>query len=114
LALQAGERGKGRVEAEESDADELCAEVGDLPLALVLLGARLSGRPDLRLSQLLEDLRAKGAEAKALQQAHPELGAPRGVVEALLISWEPLSDAAKSLGLFELVWLFWTGSIVNL
>ena len=99
LALQAGERGKGRVEEEESDADELCAEVGDLPLALVLLGARLSGRPDLRLSQLLEDLLAKGAEAKALQQAHPELGAPRGVVEALLISWEPLSDAAKSLGL---------------
>jgi len=99
LALQAGERGKGRVEEEESDADELCAEAGDLPLALVLLGARLSGRPDLRLSQLLEDLLAKGAEAKALQQAHPELGAPRGVVEALLISWEPLSDAAKSLGL---------------
>jgi len=98
LALQAGEGGPERLEAEPQAADGLCEEVGDLPLALVLLGARLAERPDLRLSQLLEELRAKGAEAKALQQAHPELGAQRGVVEALLISWEPLSPAAKSLG----------------
>ncbi|MFN9623417.1 MAG: tetratricopeptide repeat protein, partial [Cyanobacteriota bacterium] len=97
LALQAGVGGPERLEAEPQAADGLCAEVGDLPLALVLLGARLSERPDLRLSQLLEELRAKGAQAKALQQAHPELGAQRGVVEALLISWEPLSPAAKSL-----------------
>ena len=71
--------------------------MGDLPLALVLLGARLAERPDLRLEQLLADLQAKGAAAKALQQAHPELGAKLGVVEALLISWEPLTDPAKSL-----------------
>jgi tetratricopeptide (TPR) repeat protein len=99
LALQAGERGGERLQAESQAADGLCEEVGDLPLALVLLGARLAERPDLRLSQLLDDLRAKGAEAKAVQQAHPELNARRGVVEALLISWEPLSPAAKSLGL---------------
>jgi tetratricopeptide (TPR) repeat protein len=98
LALQAGEGGPERLKAESQPADGLCAEVGDLPLALVLLGARLAERPDLRLGQLLVELRAKGAEAKALQQAHPELGAQRGVVEALLISWEPLSAAAKSLG----------------
>jgi tetratricopeptide (TPR) repeat protein len=99
LALQAGEGGGERLQAQPQAADGLCEEVGDLPLALVLLGARLAERPDLRLSQLLVDLRAKGAEAKALQQAHPELNARRGVVEALLISWEPLSPAAKSLGL---------------
>ena len=99
LTLQAGMLGKERVQAEEQAADELCEEVGDLPLALVLLGARLAGRPDLRMSQLLEDLRAKGAEARALQQSHPELGAQRGVVESLLISWEPLSGRAKSLAL---------------
>ncbi|MFN9661287.1 MAG: hypothetical protein ACK6BC_13125, partial [Cyanobacteriota bacterium] len=98
FALQAGEDGPERLQAEPQAADGICAEVGDLPLALVLLGARLSERPDLRLSQLLEELRAKGAQAKALQEAHPELGAQRGVVEALLISWEPLSPAAKSLG----------------
>ncbi|MFN7820660.1 MAG: tetratricopeptide repeat protein [Cyanobacteriota bacterium] len=98
LALQAGEGGPERLQTESQAADGLCEEVGDLPLALVLLGARLAERPDLRLSLLLEELRAKGAEAKALQQAHPELGAQRGVVEALLISWEPLSPAAKSLG----------------
>jgi hypothetical protein len=98
LALQAGEGGPERLEEEPQAADGLCADVGDLPLALVLLGARLAERLDLRLSQLLVELRAKGAEAKSLQQAHPELGAQRGVVEALLISWEPLSPAAKSLG----------------
>ncbi|MFN6338072.1 MAG: hypothetical protein ACK41W_04985 [Cyanobacteriota bacterium] len=98
LTLQAGEGGPSRIEAEVQAADALCAEVGDLPLVLVLLGARLAERPDMKLSQLLADLKAKGAEAKALQQAHPELGAQRGVVEALLISWEPLSEAAKSLG----------------
>ena len=97
LALQAGEGGTHRLKAEEQAADGLCSEVGDLPLALVLLGARLAERPDLRLEQLLADLQAKGAAAKAMQQAHPELGAMRGVVEALLISWEPLSDPAKSL-----------------
>jgi tetratricopeptide (TPR) repeat protein len=97
IALQAGEGGTHRLKAEEQAADALCSEVGDLPLALVLLGARLAERPDLRLEQLLADLQAKGAAAKALQQAHPELGAMRGVVEALLISWEPLTDPAKSL-----------------
>jgi hypothetical protein len=97
LALQAGEGGTARLKAEEQAADGLCSEVGDLPLALVLLGARLAERPDLRLEQLLADLQAKGAAAKALQQAHPELGAKLGVVEALLISWEPLTDPAKSL-----------------
>jgi len=99
LTLQAGVSGKERVQAEGQAANELCAEVGDLPLALVLLGARSAGRPDLRVSQLLQDLRAKGADAKALQQAHPELGAHQGVVESLLISWEPLSGRTKSLAL---------------
>ncbi|MCX5959108.1 MAG: tetratricopeptide repeat protein [Cyanobacteria bacterium] len=97
LALQAGEGGTARLKAEEQAADGLCSEVGDLPLALVLLGARLAELPDLRLDQLLADLQAKGAAAKALQQAHPELGAKLGVVKALLISWEPLTDPAKSL-----------------
>ena len=97
LALQAGEGGTVRLKAEEQAADGLCSEVGDLPLALVLLGARLAERPDLRLEQLLADLQAKGAAAKTLQQAHPELGSKLGVVEGLLISWEPLTNPAKSL-----------------
>jgi hypothetical protein len=98
LALQTGEGGISRINLEEQDAHRLCSEVGDLPLALVLLGARLAERPDLRLAQLLADLLAKGVEAKALKQSHPELGAKLGVVEALLLSWEPLSEPAKSLG----------------
>jgi hypothetical protein len=45
LALQSGERGQSRFQTEPQFADALCAEVGDLPLALVLLGARLAERP---------------------------------------------------------------------
>lgn len=89
--------GRGRVEAEADAADFLCQEVGDLPLALVLLGARLAQQPDLRIANLLEDLKAKGAEASALRDSHPELGARQGMVESLLISWEPLSASAKEL-----------------
>jgi tetratricopeptide (TPR) repeat protein len=97
LVLQAGEDGPARLRAEEQAGHALCSEVGDLPLALVLLGARLADRPDLRLEQLLADLQAKGTEARALRESHSELGARLGVVESLLISWEPLSTQAKEL-----------------
>ena len=89
--------GPGRIDAEAAAADALCQEVGDLPLALVLLGARLHGQPDKKIATLLEDLKAKGAEASALLEAHPKLGAKKGVIESLLISWQPLSAPAKEL-----------------
>ena len=99
LGLQAEGHTNGprRIDAEAAAADALCQEVGDLPLALVLLGARLHGEPDKRIANLLEDLKAKGAEASALLEAHPELGAKKGVIESLLISWQPLSVPAKEL-----------------
>jgi tetratricopeptide (TPR) repeat protein len=97
LQVDGHTNGPGRIDAEAAAADALCQEVGDLPLALVLLGARLHGQPDQRIANLLENLKAKGAEASALLQAHPELGAKKGVVESLLISWQPLSAPAKEL-----------------
>jgi tetratricopeptide (TPR) repeat protein len=99
LRLQAGAQGEQRIGSESEAADALCQAVGDLPLALVLLGARLHKQRDLGVAALLADLQAKGAEAKALKQAHPELGARLGVVESLLISWEPLSEPAKELAI---------------
>jgi hypothetical protein len=99
LSLQAGAQGEERIDSESEAADALCQAVGDLPLALVLLGARLHKQRDLGVAALLADLQAKGAEAKALRQAHPELGARLGVVESLLISWGPLSEPAKELAI---------------
>jgi tetratricopeptide (TPR) repeat protein len=99
LSLQAGAQGEQRIGSQSEAADALCEAVGDLPLALVLLGARLHNQRDLGVAALLADLQAKGAEAKALRQAHPELGARLGVVESLLISWEPLSEPAKELAI---------------
>lgn len=99
LTLHAGKRGEARIDHEKEVASQLCQEVGDLPLAIVFLGARLAERPDLKLSRLLANLRSRGAQAKGLQGGHPELGAHRGVVEALFISWDPLSESAKNLAL---------------
>ena len=99
LRLQAGAQGEQRIGSQSEAADALCQAVGDLPLALVLLGARLHNQRDLGVAALLADLQAKGAEARALSQAHPELGARFGVVESLLISWEPLSEPAKDLAI---------------
>jgi tetratricopeptide (TPR) repeat protein len=99
LRLQAGAQGEQRIDSQSEAADALCQAVGDLPLALVLLGARLHKQRDLGVAVLLADLQAKGAEARALSQAHPELGARLGVVESLLISWEPLSEPAKQLAI---------------
>ena len=67
LAIQAGGGGEQRIAAEPDAANALCASVGFLPLALVLLGARLAALPDLSLQTLLDSLKAKGAAAKALQ-----------------------------------------------
>jgi len=92
-----GEEPNPRAQSEPEAANGLCEAVGDLPLALVLLGARLGDRPDLPLKALLQELEAKGAEARALLEAHPELGARLGVVESLLISWAPLSAPAQEL-----------------
>jgi tetratricopeptide (TPR) repeat protein len=99
LRLQAAAQGEERIDSQSEAADALCQAVGDLPLALVLLGARLHKQRDLAVAALLADLQAKGAEAKALKQAHPDLGARLGVVESLLISWEPLSEPAKQLAI---------------
>jgi tetratricopeptide (TPR) repeat protein len=92
-----GDEPNPRAQRDPEAADGLCKAVGDLPLALVLLGARLADRPDLPPKALLQELEAKGAEAKALLEAHPELGAKLGVVESLLISWAPLSAPAQEL-----------------
>ena len=92
-----GDEPNPRLQRDPEAADGLCEAVGDLPLALVLLGARLADRPDLPLKALLGELEAKGAEARALLDAHPELGAKLGVVESLLISWAPLSGPAQEL-----------------
>lgn len=99
LQIQSGEQGVQRIAAERDAADALCAQVGFLPLALVLLGAHLAALPDLTMQQLLNSLKDKGAAATFLQQARPELAASRGVVESMLVSFEPLPKEAKELAI---------------
>jgi hypothetical protein len=78
LSLQAGAQGEQRIDSESQAADALCQAVGDLPLALVLFGARLHRQADLGIANLLADLHAKGAEAMSLstRAAVPDAAGP--------------------------------------
>ena len=99
LSLQVGPIVREQLDADYKSTEGLCKEVGDLPLALVLLGACLTEQPYLRPSQLLMDLKSKGIEAQALQPARPDLGAHRGLTEILLISWTSLSQPSRDFAL---------------
>ena len=99
LSMHSGPYGYQRIEDERQKAENICERVGDLPLALVLLGAKLRDIPDLSISQLLQDLLSRDTVAEALTTAHPELGAHRGVVETLLLSWGNLAEPSKRLAL---------------
>ena len=99
LRLQVGPFVREQLDADYKSSEGLCKEVGDLPLALVLIGACLTEQPYLSPSQLLIDLKSKGIEAQALQPARPDLGAHRGLAEVLLISWSSLSQPSRDLAL---------------
>ena len=99
LRLQVGPFVWEQLDADYKSTEGLCKEVGDLPLALVLLGACLTEQPYLSPSQLLIDLKSKGIEAQALQPARPDLGVHRGLAEVLLISWTSLSQPTRDLAL---------------
>ncbi|MEL6778697.1 MAG: tetratricopeptide repeat protein, partial [Cyanobacteria bacterium J06597_16] len=78
----------GRVEAELEIAKALCERVGNLPLALQLLGNYLAERRDTSLSTLQQRLGENAVAARALVKVMPGMTAKLGVAEALELSWE--------------------------
>ena len=97
--------GKDKIDEQIEDVKELCEQLGNLPLALNLVGRYVQKRK-ITIRELLTRLEEKGLSYEALvidKKKDPTLKAStkrikRGVAAALELSWEELSDEAKHLG----------------
>jgi DNA-binding SARP family transcriptional activator len=91
--------GQARVMAEAAAADEICALVGHLPLALEIAAHRLASRPRWTLADLAERLRAQQRRLAELQIGDQEVRA------SFAISWEVLDERLRgvfaALGVFR-------------
>jgi tetratricopeptide (TPR) repeat protein len=91
--------GSDRIQSDRDSAQQLCAQLGYLPLGLELVGRYLARKPDdLSLAAMLQRLQEKRLAARALCQTDDDMTAQLGVAAAFELSWETLSESAKSLG----------------
>jgi tetratricopeptide (TPR) repeat protein len=90
--------GGDRVQMERDCAQQLCAQLGYLPLGLELVGRYLVRKPDLLLATMLQRLQQKRLATRALCQTDADMTAQLGVAAAFELSWEILSESAQSLG----------------
>ena len=90
--------GGDRVQMERDCAQQLCAQLGYLPLGLELVGRYLVRKPDLLLATMLQRLQQKRLATRALCQTDADMTAQLGVAAAFELSWEILSESAKPLG----------------
>lgn len=90
--------GEARCEAQKADAENLCARLGYLPLALELVGRYLETRPDLTLAEMLQRLEAKGLAHSSTNRPQGHMTAKLGVAAAFELSWEALDEPARELG----------------
>ncbi|XGV95306.1 MAG: tetratricopeptide repeat protein [Leptolyngbya sp. BL-A-14] len=98
LALLRSLVGPQRLQAEAAIAEQLCDELGGLPLGLELVGRYLSRKPDLSLARMQQRLAEKGLSDRATRDAEAEMTARLGIQAAFDLSWELLPDEAKILG----------------
>jgi len=90
--------GSDRIQSDRDSAQQLCAQLGYLPLGVELVGRYLARKPDLFLAAMLQRLQEKRLAARALCQTDDDMTAQLGVAAAFELSWETLSESAKSLG----------------
>ncbi len=98
LALLESLVGSERIQTERDCAQQLGAQLGYLPLGLELVGRYLARKPDLSLAAMQQRLQSKRLAARALRQTDDDMTARSGVAAAFELSWETLSENAKSLG----------------
>ncbi|NEP10634.1 MAG: tetratricopeptide repeat protein, partial [Symploca sp. SIO2C1] len=84
-----------RIEREINEAQQLCRDLGYLPLGLELVGRYLKRKQDLSLAQMRQRL---GLEHRSLQKRSPDMTAKRGVAAAFELSWQELDESAQELG----------------
>lgn len=90
--------GSERIQLEQDCAQQLCIELGYLPLGLELIGRYLARKQDISLVEMLQRLRDKRLAARALCQTEDDMTAQLGVASAFDLSWDILSEGAKTLG----------------
>lgn len=98
LALLESLVGSDRIQSEQDCAQQLCAQLGYLPLGLELVGRYLARKPDLSLATMLQRLQEKRLAVRALCQVENDMTAQLGVAAAFELSWETLSQSTQSLG----------------
>lgn len=97
--------GKEKVNEELAEAEELCLRLGNLPLALNLVGRYVQKRKISLAEMLLRlELEHKGLQHPALDVDKKDctrtLNNQLGVAAAFELSWEELSEDAQKLGCF--------------
>jgi tetratricopeptide (TPR) repeat protein len=87
-----------RMAAESELAVELCGWLGNLPLALELVGRYLLSKPRTTVATLLERLKEKKLVAKALLRGQPMTATHGSLAAAFEVSWVTLDGEAQALG----------------
>jgi WD40 repeat protein len=104
--------GGARIRFQLIDVQVLCQWVGYLPLALELLGRFLARKPDLSIRKLLNVLKEKQLDAKALVETESSMTGQLGVAAALELSWQELNESERELayvlGLVEVSPIPWS------
>ncbi|MBN8561666.1 MAG: tetratricopeptide repeat protein [Leptolyngbya sp. UWPOB_LEPTO1] len=102
----------GRVEDDRAFADRICAGLGNLPLAIELVGSYSRHDRHLTLSEVWERLSANGVQDEALERSPQyEMAAELGVRAAFDLTWETIEPegkrVARLLSYFGLDWVPW-------
>ncbi|MBW4661893.1 MAG: tetratricopeptide repeat protein [Drouetiella hepatica Uher 2000/2452] len=92
--------GAARVAREPSEAAELCAWLGYLPLGLELVGRYLGGDRFLSLGEMLERLKAQSIQDPSVDRdAQYQMTAQLGVKAAFELTWQTLDAATAEVAM---------------
>jgi hypothetical protein len=104
--------GTEKIKQESEDAQQLCEQLGYLPLALNLVGRYIKKRR-ISLAEMLRRLNEKKLKHESLRRNQDDLALTlniqRGVIDAFELSWDELCESAQELG--QLLSLFALGAI---
>ncbi|NET55518.1 MAG: hypothetical protein F6K47_04795 [Symploca sp. SIO2E6] len=87
--------GEKRIAREINQAQQLCGDLGYLPLGLELVGRYWKRKQDLSLAQMRQRL---GLSHRSLEKHSSDMTAKRGVAAAFELSWQELDESAQELG----------------
>ncbi|MEM9542257.1 MAG: tetratricopeptide repeat protein, partial [Cyanobacteria bacterium P01_E01_bin.42] len=100
LDLLSSLAGSARIEADRDTARSICRMLGDLPLAIELVGQYIKEEPDVTLTELRGELAHNALNQEALKKnENIKITAKRGVKAALELSWKVLSKEAQELAM---------------